>query len=102
MQYRQGDVLLVETTEIPAGTPSQDRVLAHGEVTGHAHAIEGEVEIIRRDDPSTAEVVDAWLRMRSGGTLTHQEHGAISLPPGSYEVRRQREYTPGAIRRVAD
>lgn len=34
--------------------------------------------------------------------LTHQEHGPIALAPGSYEVIRQREYSPEAIRNVAD
>ena len=101
MQVRQGDVLIVSVAEIPEGVQSTDRVLAHGEVTGHAHVIDGEAEVVRRERP-TSEIVDAWLRLRSAGTLTHQEHGAITIPPGEYEVRRQREYTPGEIRRVAD
>jgi hypothetical protein len=32
----------------------------------------------------------------------HEEHGAIPLPRGWYRVVRQREYTPGAVRIVAD
>jgi len=42
--YRQGDVMIRAVAEIPSAaqdvTPKNDRiVLAHGEVTGHAHAI---------------------------------------------------------------
>jgi hypothetical protein len=34
--------------------------------------------------------------------LIHDEHGTITLPRGSYQVIRQREYTPEAIRNVED
>jgi hypothetical protein len=34
--------------------------------------------------------------------LEHDEHDAIHLPPGNYQVVRQREYTPEAIINVAD
>jgi len=44
-QYRQGDVLLIPVDDVPAGsveeTTTETRVvLAFGEVTGHAHAID--------------------------------------------------------------
>ena len=35
-------------------------------------------------------------------TLTHDEHGPITLEPGVYKVRIQREYSPEAIHNVAD
>ena len=35
--------------------------------------------------------------------LTHPEHDTVTLPPGTYEVRRQREYADaGGITYVAD
>ena len=34
--------------------------------------------------------------------LEHQEHTALVLDPGDYQVVRQREYSPDAIRRVED
>jgi hypothetical protein len=104
-QYRQGDVLIVATTRtsIPAGTTTVDRdrgriVLAYGEVTGHAHAI---------DAPTVTMVVDPatgrrWLLAPDGAVVAHEEHTWIDLPPGTYEVKQQREYTPEAIRNVAD
>ena len=38
--------------------------------------------------------------------VTHERsyhtHAALTLPPGLYEVRQQREYTPEGFRRVED
>jgi hypothetical protein len=100
--YRQGDVLVVPVTGIPddATEGARDKgriVLAYGEATGHAHAIA---------DPE-AEVLEArgsrYLRIGAkGASLTHEEHGPIALPPGSYRVVIQREYTPRESRPVAD
>ena len=45
------------------------------------------------------------LRIEAGSEpvrLVHEQHAAIVLGPGVYEVVRQREYTPEAIRRVVD
>ena len=43
----------------------------------------------------------------SPATLVHEEHDPLTLPPGGYLVRRQREYVPAEResarwRRVAD
>lgn len=100
-KYRQGDVLIIGTEEIPSDAKQQRRtgriVLAYGEVTGHAHAIhDTHVELFQRGE-------QAFLRIDSApASLTHEEHDAITLPPGCYEVRRQREYAPEEIRQVAD
>lgn len=100
-QYRQGDVMLV-AAEIPKGSKpglrDQDRiVLAYGEVTGHAHAIA---------DPACAIFVGShgtpYIRAKKAVELKHEEHGTIKVPAGSYRVVRQREYSPEAIRQVAD
>lgn len=99
-QYRQGDVL-VQECEPPTGAdriPSIDGkvVLANGEVTGHAHTI-------------SAEKADWWktdrgigITAKPGAVVRHQEHGPITLSPKPHRIIRQREYTPGEIRRVAD
>jgi hypothetical protein len=34
--------------------------------------------------------------------LEHEDHDTIMIPPGTYQVVRQREYSPGAVRYVAD
>ena len=43
-----------------------------------------------------------FLLVHQPCVLTHQEHAPIALAPGAYRVTRQREYTPEAIRTVAD
>ncbi|MGA5820196.1 hypothetical protein ACPC54_20295 [Kitasatospora sp. NPDC094028] len=107
--YRQGDVLIVpvEKSAVPPRVPElpvQPRdargrmVLALGEVTGHAHAVVGPGELRREAGPFGS----AWLHLPEGGRVVHEEHAAISLPKGWYRVVRQREYTPGAVRMVAD
>jgi hypothetical protein len=101
-QFRQGDVLILRVDEIPASATKVERVngrliLAEGEATGHAHAIaEEEVSMF------TVDASIAYLDVEMDAFVRHEEHGAIHLPPGKYEVRRQREYTPEAIRNVAD
>lgn len=103
--FRQGDVLIIPVEQIPAKAKRVEReqgrvILAHGEATGHAHAIfDADVELFE-----TADAVDRWLRVQSpqGAPVVHDEHAPIVLPKGDYLVRRQVEYSPGAIRQVAD
>lgn len=103
--YRQGDVLIIPTTKKPtkAMKPvARDNgrlVLAYGEVTGHAHAVHDAGTMLRNE---AAELQDLMMLLPGGGTVVHEEHRAIPLAPGNYTVRRQREYTPDAIRNVAD
>lgn len=96
-------------------------ILAHGESTGHQHEVMG---------PDTDQIPPAQFFEEPSGrrvllverpcVLTHQEHGSITLDPahpqqvrqgdvlltpigdGAWEVTRQREYFPDAIRTVAD
>ncbi len=82
--YRQGDVLLRLVPSIPNGTSPVDRdagriILAYGEVTGHAHAIEApdtEATLLK-----TAEN-RRFLRLMAGVDLVHEEHVTIHLTRG--------------------
>lgn len=104
MLYRQGDVLIRRVEEIPGGLERVPRengrvVLAHGEVTGHAHVVEGEVEFLAAD---LEEMEGVFLRVLAEASVVHEEHATLVLPPADYEVVYQREYAPEEIRRVAD
>ncbi len=101
--FRQGDVLLIPTphrrsrTAKPVARDAGRIVLAYGEVTGHAHAIgDALAELFEERDGRL------YLRATSVVTLRHEEHDAITIPRGTYRVVRQREYSPEAIRQVAD
>ena len=105
--YRQGDILIKPIQRLPPNMepvcrdPSYRLVLAYGEQTGHAHAIistNAALYCTRGNDASM------YLEITSGkpAELRHEEHGVIMLPVGAYQIVRQREYTPEAIREVAD
>lgn len=97
--FRHGDVLILPT-HLPKGAAPEPRsgdiILAHGEVTGHAHRI--------KDTTARIFVVGnaRYLVTERPSDLTHEEHNTITLPQGAYEVRIQRTYTPAAIVRVVD
>jgi hypothetical protein len=105
--YRQGDVLLVPVSgaEVPAtAVPApRDRsgrmILARGEATGHAHVIVGPDVILLADRD---DIDRLFIKIVTRGRVVHEEHGAISVPAGTYRVVRQREYVPGSYRPVAD
>ena len=100
---RQGDVLLRRLSNKPDGASKPIArehgliILAHGEVTGHAHKIDSpDCELV---EIAGLTILDVQCAIAA---LTHEEHAAIEIPQGTYEVVRQREYSPTEIRRVAD
>lgn len=110
--FAQGDLLLERVPDVtPSGTVEQNRegaalVLLEGEATGHAHAIRERVTLFR--DDSLARDIPAGLyvgHVQVGSAyarVTHEEHGPITLPRGTYRVRRQRELGPRDARVLAD
>jgi hypothetical protein len=98
-QYRQGDVLLTGVDPPakpgePIGSINGRLVLASGELTGHSHtvpALDGKAQLF--EGPRNLR----YLLLTAVGQLQHQEHGAIDLESGWYEVRVQREYDPAQI-----
>lgn len=107
--FRQGDVMIRAVQAIPAtakAEPLRDdgRVtLALGEATGHHHSFFDRRVCMFRDDG----LGRTFVRVEAGESgedamLKHQEHTAIPVPPGYYELVNQLQYTPEAIRRVED
>lgn len=115
---RQGDVVIIGIRRAiraehltPIAAEGGRTVLAHGEVTGHAHALPatcttlyGMSEDLKRELGLEGDSVgeDRVLLVTENSKLTHEEHGSIDIPVGSFIVRRQREYSPAEIRQVAD
>lgn len=112
--YRQGDVLIERIATIPPTAQPQKKskriILAHGSATGHNHTLElrsavdwwkqGEIPSTNQKPSQLAG--ELFVTLPTGGIVTHQEHSKIELPAGSYRIMRQREYSPEAIRNVAD
>lgn len=100
---RQGDVLIERINALPvADIKPVDRengriILAHGEATGHAHAIAERGTLHRQNETVSYLEIQEALAL-----LQHDEHATIELPAGVYRITRQREYSPEAIRNVAD
>jgi hypothetical protein len=99
--YRQGDLLFKLVERVPKGKKRASGHILEGEVTGHIHRV-AEANL------GQAEVLDCdtGLFMRVSGeggvSIVHEDHNTLVLPPGNYEVVRQREYTPEEIRNVMD
>lgn len=99
MQYRQGDILIITCEDIPAAArPRKDLVVATGEATGHAHRLT-DANSVRLYDAANGDI---FAEVISDVSLVHEEHAAITITPGIYRIRRQREYTPADIKQVED
>jgi hypothetical protein len=111
-QAAQGDLLIRRVTAIPANLKAAPIaqgtfIVAHSE-TGHNHVIDARpnVKVYDTKDPllsylEVIEVTDATetlLRHLRG----HDTHETISIAPGIYELRRQREYTPEGWKKASD
>lgn len=102
-RYAQGDIVLervddqAPTGKLVARDPDGAVVLARGEVTGHRHAFYGANVVMFRDDALARdmppELYVGHVRVKDDSArLEHEEHAAITLPRGTYRVRRQREF----------
>lgn len=96
-QKQQGDVIFRRVTQTTIKHGKHGRhVLAEGEHTGHAHVID-DAELIREGER-------ILIRFSKQATVTHEEHGPVTLDPGLWEVGRVREidHLSGIVDRVKD
>jgi len=103
---RQGDVLLVDAAyrgsvpkEAKRINEHGDAILAHGEVTGHAHRIKADVPVDYFDAQA-----ERYLTAVCEAPLTHEEHGTIPILPrkNGYQQAFQVEDFGVEVRRVQD
>ena len=77
-------------------------VLALGEKTGHKHVI----SVIDPNDMQAWKQLDGgWIiTLKTEGQLVHNQHGALTIAPGTYRVGQEREvdYFADVIRKVVD
>lgn len=92
--YRHGDVVLFKLKESPDRTQSggqiKELILEEGEVTGHAHRLQGKIEVLQ-EDVRQKEIV---FYVFDQAVLTHEEHDRIVLEQGIYLKVSQVEYNP--------
>lgn len=120
---RQGDLLFVPLGRIPRGAHRLGReqielneasggiVLAHGEATGHSHTLEApETRVYALGELTDLDEMELAIDVlgEDGAIVTHQEHAALKLERGLWQVQRQRELgwaqdeAPVSISWVAD
>lgn len=86
--YQHGDVLVIAAMIPPSARPVATKILATGEVTGHAHRLVDDAEVEVYEHEGTL-----FLRVGPGGAgLTHEEHGLGVIEAGEYRVGRVQEY----------
>lgn len=128
-QYRHGDILLIKIDKLPKNIKfktKKSKIILEGEVTGHAHRLKGNARILEVAErianrplqkiwdgnvlktyvgPITVEPdkqVVGYAVVKEPTELIHEEHNTITLPVGTYEIKRQREYDADYIRYVED
>lgn len=84
-----GDVILVSSS-IPASSKKKSRthrgyILAEGEVTGHAHCVQEEIDLFEKEGKIYIKAMEPF-------SITHEEHNKVTVPSGEYEVRIAKEY----------
>ena len=84
--YQQGDVLMKRVDGVK-GKKVKHLVLAKGESTGHAHTvIEGDAVLYEHEGT-------LFLHVESeSAVIGHEEHGAVTIEKGDYEIRIVREF----------
>jgi hypothetical protein len=103
----QGDVA-VRSIPLPTGAVKiENRPLALGEVSGHAHVVEGAADLYELDGKTFVAAGSDGARLRHIKLHTGEkaDHEDIVLSPNTcYEVILQNEYNPesAAFERVLD
>jgi hypothetical protein len=103
---RQGDVILVSVKAIPKDAVEQEIkgnkvVLALGEATGHHHRFEF-MDTSHNVKLYVAHGGERYIHVTAPASLLHEEHSTANVPVGKWFLPSQVEYTPQALRNVAD
>lgn len=105
---RQGDVFLLKVTTAHGGEPIDPKgvVVVRAETnSANTHSLHGDgTWEPNASATGPSELVQGWLTVAPGGEafLIHsEEHSALGVGEGTYEIRRQREFA-GEWQRVSD
>jgi hypothetical protein len=107
----QGDFIILRIADIPSNVepiaPDQGKiVVAHSE-TGHNHVMEAErVTAFKEAGTKDVDLYKMFLNVEAPTEINHlrsfDTHETLLVPPGKYEIRRQREYVAEGFRRAQD
>ena len=92
MYYQQGDVLLKKIEMLPDDLTeiylNEDKILAKGEITNHAHRIKSDNKVRLLRDVNG----NLYLDVQKESILLHEEHGDIIISPAKYRIEIVQEY----------
>lgn len=107
----QGDFIILRVNDIPTNVEKVEPengvyIVAHSE-TGHNHVMEMErVEAFKPTGVKEVDLYQLFLNVEAPTEITHlrsfDTHETLLVPPGKYEIRRQREYVAEGFRRAQD
>ena len=107
----QGDFIIIRIDDIPENVEKMESengyfTIAHSE-TGHNHVMVADrVEAFKPDHVPDNDLYELFLIVKEPTDIQHirsfDTHETLRVPPGNYQIRRQREYTPAGFRRAAD
>lgn len=107
----QGDFIIMRINDIPANVERIEPengvyVVAHSE-TGHNHVMEMDrVEAFKPAGVKEVDLYQMFLNVEASTEINHlrsfDTHETLLVPPGKYEIRRQREYVAEGFRRAQD
>lgn len=89
-QLQQGDVTFNRVNEVPNGAKKVKRdkcgyIMAEGEQTGHAHIIDAPIGFFEKDGV-------LFVDTKESVEVKHEEHGAVTLEPGIWQIGQVREW----------
>ncbi len=107
----QGDFIIMRINDIPTNVERIEPengvyVVAHSE-TGHNHVMEMDrVEAFKPAGVKEVDLYQMFLNVEAPTEINHlrsfDTHETLLVPPGKYEIRRQREYVAEGFRRAQD
>lgn len=107
----QGDFIIFRVNEIPANiepieAEGEHIVVAHSE-TGHNHVMERtNVKAFKEAGTKEVDLYKLFLLVDKPTEInhlrSHDTHETLLVPPGKYEIRRQREYVAEGFRKAQD
>jgi hypothetical protein len=88
MIIRHGDLLIKSIDKLPKNLiKKEDGVVAEGEHTNHKHRLVGGKAAVMED-----LLLMKFITVSEPTTIVHEEHKALEIPVGDYEVIIEKEY----------
>lgn len=102
--YRHGDIDFIPVTDpkVKETIEHESFIVAEGEATGHHHrltaALGAKVAVMKGFNN------EMYIRISEPTPLSHEEHHTLTIQPGVYEIKNEREfdYFENAMRKVLD